>query len=501
MTVVNAYSVDADVTFALPEQSAFTLSDTASGPIPALGSAQFTVTPRADLAPGRYTETLTVSDGSHSARVTLTVPVCVELTLEKDGRMGNMTGEAGLYLPGEAVGVSAARQNETVAWTWTANGVETPTMFSFDHQIASPGTDAQPYYVMPETDVTLRATGIIPNLELETDTLTRGGTLRFIPFWRTNDGERTDYDEPFTVTIKDQSGNDVSAYFVTTWEKALVPLERCCVTASPDLPDTAERIELRLAGERHPNAFVAVQLDIVGPQPEPEPEPYAPAASGDETGGTGETGQTGETSETGKPVFPDAARAAACQHDEACALAAFADLDPVAWYHDGVHFCLENGMMHGVGDGLFDPEGDTSRAMIVTILWRLEGAPASGEAENPFRDAEDGAWYADAVIWAAVQGIVGGDAEGLFRPTAPLTREQLAAILYRYAQYRNLGFPDTPADPPDYPDADKISPWAEEAMLWCVTNGVIHGSDGRLHPGGEASRAQLATMLLRLLRS
>ena len=192
----------------------------------------------------------------------------------------------------------------------------------------------------------------------------------------------------------------------------------------------------------------------------------------------------------------DAKKAAACPKDSTCPMAAFSDLDPTLWYHDGIHFCLENGMMNGVGNGKFDPTGTTSRAMIVTILYRLEGEPAV-TGENPFTDVADGQWYTNAVIWAAENDIVGGYGNGKFGPNDPITREQLATILYRYAQSKGQGFTGAWMFLLDYPDASEISSWADEAMHWCVMNEIINGKDGKLVPGGDASRSEAATMLMR----
>jgi len=156
--------------------------------------------------------------------------------------------------------------------------------------------------------------------------------------------------------------------------------------------------------------------------------------------------------------------------------------------------------MNGVGDGLFDPGGATSRAMIVTVLWRLEGAPESVGRDTPFSDVEAGKWYTDAVIWASENKLVEGFVDGTFRPAAPLTREQLAAILYRFAQSKGRGFTGTWYFPLDFPDATQVSAWADEAMHWMVLNGVIIGKDGKLVPAGDASRAEAATIMQRVVQ-
>ena len=197
-------------------------------------------------------------------------------------------------------------------------------------------------------------------------------------------------------------------------------------------------------------------------------------------------------------TFPENLKSgySACDHGAGCALSAFSDLDPNAWYHDGDHFCLENGFMIGMGDGRFDPDGVTTRAMIVTVLYRVEGKPAV-TGGSPFGDVATGAWYTDAVIWAAANGIVNGYEDGTFHPDDAITREQLAAILYRYAQSKGQGFTGLWSFRLDFPDAGEVSEWADEAMHWMVMNGVVGGKDGRLLPGGNASRAETATMLQR----
>ena len=194
----------------------------------------------------------------------------------------------------------------------------------------------------------------------------------------------------------------------------------------------------------------------------------------------------------------DAEKAKECPKDAICPLTKFKDLKPSAWYHDGIHYCLERGMMNGVGDDKFSPNGNTSRAMLVTILYRMENEPAV-TATNPFSDVAYGQWYTNAVIWASENKIVEGY-DGRFSPNAPITREQFSAILYRYAQSKGKGFTGTWMFNLDYPDASKVSDWANEAMHWCVMNGIINGKDGNLVPGGNASRAEAATMLMRFLQ-
>ena len=187
-----------------------------------------------------------------------------------------------------------------------------------------------------------------------------------------------------------------------------------------------------------------------------------------------------------------------CDRGLNCPLWDFTDLNVNAWYHDGVHFCIDEGLMEGYGGGLFGPNDTLSRAQLCQIVYNMEGQPATS-GSSVFTDVADGAWYADAVTWAASQGIVGGYGNGLFGPEDNITREQLAAILYRYAQAK--GYDVSVGEDTNilsYTDALEISEYAIPAMQWACGAGVIEGvTDSTLVPQGDATRAQAAVMLMR----
>lgn len=175
----------------------------------------------------------------------------------------------------------------------------------------------------------------------------------------------------------------------------------------------------------------------------------------------------------------------------------FTDVDG-HWALDAIQYVYENGLMNGVGDGKFSPDGMFSRAMLATILYRLEGEPAVAGG-NPFSDVADGQWYTEAVVWASGNGIVNGVGNGKFAPEEDITRQQMAAMLYRYAQYKKY---DTgkAADLSGYTDAADIGGWAMEAMQWAVAEGLITGRTATtLVPAGNATRAEAATILMRCL--
>ena len=176
----------------------------------------------------------------------------------------------------------------------------------------------------------------------------------------------------------------------------------------------------------------------------------------------------------------------------------FGDVDDGDWFADAVRFVYENGMMNGTGDTTFAPDLTTSRSMIVTILYRLEGEPVVDDAMD-FTDVAGDAWYTDAVLWAAGEGIVGGYGDGLFGSDDPVTREQLAAILYRYAVYK--GYDVSIGEDTNllsYTDIADLSEYAIPAMQWACGAGIVNGtSESTLTPQGEATRAQVAVMLER----
>lgn len=195
----------------------------------------------------------------------------------------------------------------------------------------------------------------------------------------------------------------------------------------------------------------------------------------------------------------DASLAESCDGVTNCPSRAFTDLDTSLWYHEATDYVLENGLMNGVGNNLFDPNGTTSRAMIVTILWRLEGEPVVNYLMQ-FEDVAAETWYTEAVRWAASEGIVNGYSDTAFGPNDPITREQLATILYRYEQYKGGGFTGAWMFLLDYTDRDKVSDWAYEAMCWTTMHGVINGKgDGILDPKGSAKRCEAAQMLMNYL--
>lgn len=179
-----------------------------------------------------------------------------------------------------------------------------------------------------------------------------------------------------------------------------------------------------------------------------------------------------------------------------CPSEKYTDVDQDKWYHEGVDYAIKNGLMEGVGSNLFAPDATTTRAMVVTILYRLDGEPAVMK-DIPFADVPAGQWYSNAINWAAANGIVDGYGNGKFGPDDTITREQMAAILYRYASYKGYSVSDL-ANLTGYTDAASVSEWASTAMRWAVAEGLIEGTSATtLSPSGDSTRAQVATILMR----
>ena len=173
----------------------------------------------------------------------------------------------------------------------------------------------------------------------------------------------------------------------------------------------------------------------------------------------------------------------------------FTDVKPGDWFYSAVEFVYSRGMMAGTSATAFAPRTPTSRAMVVTILYRLDGSPQAGEAGFP--DVAGNQWYTKAVAWASQNGIVKGYGDGRFGPQDNITREQMAAILHRYAQYKGLDL-SASGDLSGFTDAGKVSGYAVEEMSWAVGAGLITGKDGnRLDPQGQASRSEAAAILMR----
>ena len=177
----------------------------------------------------------------------------------------------------------------------------------------------------------------------------------------------------------------------------------------------------------------------------------------------------------------------------------FSDVKEKRWSYKAIKYAYDNGYMDGVGGGKFDPAGTMTRGMVVTVLYRMEGSPET-EFRSDFSDVKDGKYYSGAVIWAKDNNIVNGVSEGKFDPGGKITREQLAAMLYRFSAYKNYN-PMTVGDIEKFPDGEKAHSYAKDPLSWATGMGLItgvkSGDSDLLDPRGNATREQFATILMR----
>ncbi len=185
-----------------------------------------------------------------------------------------------------------------------------------------------------------------------------------------------------------------------------------------------------------------------------------------------------------------------CPKDKTCPISKYKDSSPTAWYHDGVHYCLEEGLMVGYNAVKFGPNDRVTRSQLVQILYNEAGNPAVA-TPGRFEDVPHNAWYEKAIVWGDDTKVIYGYSDTEFGPEDPITREQLAAILYRHA-----GSPAASGDISGFKDYKKTAPYAVSALQWAVENKIIYGRDGNLlAPAGTASRAEAACMIQRYLEN
>lgn len=313
------------------------------------------------------------------------------------------------------------------------------------------------------------------------------------------------------------SANSLGEYFEVSADKSALILHVCCFSTYavgyenvPVLPSVPTENAPNVSESEHGSVTVFPNLPTTGTVVTITPKPDE-GYTVDRITVTDASGEPVEVRPNGDGTYsftqPSGAvtitvsfrlltDASECPRDASCPMSGYTDLNMEAWYHDGIHYCLDEGLMDGVGMGLFAPNATTSRAMIVTILWRLQGSPEA-EAAEMFTDVAPGDWYADAIAWAASEGVAEGYEDGSFRPNDAITREQLAAMLWRYA-----GSPGSDGALSAFVDWADTSSWAQQALSWAVAQGLITGADNdMLAPKGQATRAQTATILMRFAQS
>lgn len=440
--------------------------------------------------------------GNVSQQLKITIPAIYTLTVNLNGGSGNTTG--GVYPAGEVVNIDAGSRSNYRFTCWTtSNG-----------GIFADASSASTTFTMPAADTTITA-----NWQYNPP---------YIPPVKTPSEQAIDKIEDAVdgVTVKitlstgqtrlDKEVFEALAGRDVTLEIS-VPGGVSWTVNGQDIPKTANLTDLNLGVDLGTSG---ISVDVINAVTGEYGSVQITLAHDGEFGfaltltaplGRGNAGLWANlyhydearerlTFETSARIAADGSAALRMTHasqyaiviDDRSHAMTFADVAEGAWYYDAVSYVYANGLMDGVSATTFEPDANMTRAMLVTILWRMEGEPVVNYL-MPFTDVDGGAWYAEAVRWAASEGIVTGVSDTSFAPNAEITREQLAAILHRYA-----GEPATAANLAGYADGASVSAYAVDAMSWCVEHDIITGTTATtLEPQGTATRAQAAAMLMR----
>ena len=295
----------------------------------------------------------------------------------------------------------------------------------------------------------------------------------------------------YAIGYGESSGNNgggSGGWTTPTYPPIIEKPEHGSVTVEPSSPEKGDDVLITVTPEE---GYTVGEVTVTGPDGEPV------EVTPDDDGNYTFVQPDGKVTIT--VTFQKKNTASECPRDDSCPMAVYSDTDMSAWYHDGVHYCVEHGLMVGIGKTTFSPNTSLSRAMVAQILYNMEGQPAV-TGENTFTDVDSADWWNTAVTWAQKTGVVSGYDDQTFRPDHAVSREELAQMLYNYAKYKGYDLTAS-GDLSAFPDGNKVSNWAVTAMAWANGNGIINGSeqsDGSLLliPGGNATRAQAASMLM-----
>lgn len=282
--------------------------------------------------------------------------------------------------------------------------------------------------------------------------------------------------EEYKITVKDEDGNSIEVVVDPDTREYTIP------DLDPDKEYIIEIVASNGEGDSDPEDSQPVK-------PEPDtPTPGTPSGSG----GGGGYYPANPSPSPGGPSSPTPSPTP-CPKDETCPIAPYPDANPKAWYHDGLHYCIQYGIMIGYDTGLFGPSDHMTRAQLAMILYNLERRPDNSGVSG-FIDVPEDQWYAKAITWASANQVMIGYNNGRFGPNDRITREQLAAAIYRYT-----GSPAVQdGSLEQFTDQEQISSYARAAMLWAVNQDLLRGiGNDLLDPQGTATRAQVGTMIYR----
>ena len=197
-------------------------------------------------------------------------------------------------------------------------------------------------------------------------------------------------------------------------------------------------------------------------------------------------------------ISANGADSLSCENGESCSLCVFKDHAPAAWHHDAFRFGVDEGLISGEESDTLQPDAPVTRAMLCTVLWRHEGMPVVNYLMQ-FTDFSQDKWYSEALRWAAAMGIVTGEPDGALYPNEPMSRQDMATILYRYVQYKGEGFVGMWMFRLNYSDVAEIAEYAYEPLCWMTMHKIMQGEDGQLKPQKIATRAEMAQAVYNLL--
>ena len=224
------------------------------------------------------------------------------------------------------------------------------------------------------------------------------------------------------------------------------------------------------------------------------------SSGGGHSSGGSNSGSSGSGSSTTGPSTPGTQTP--CSGGSSCPSGKYSDTSSYAWYHESLDYVIQNGLFSGISDKLFAPGSNMTRGMFATVLMRLEKSAGKNvdSYKHSFNDVASGSWYEKGVAWASNAGVVNGKGAGSFAPNANITREQLAAMMYRYAEHLGLDMSVSNTSP-DFADSANISSYARTAVAWAYEKGIMTGkTGGRIDPAGHASRAEVAAVIARFAK-
>ena len=488
--------------------------------IAANGTAAFTVQPKTGLAPGRHSETLTITgSGNAGAQVSLsfTVNAVYTLTVNLNGGSGNTT--SGQYPAGEVVHIDAGSRSNYRFNGWTSSNGGT----------FADASSASTTFTMPTGNVTITANwqydppyipptkpdgpstgtsdgweGIVDELadaeDGDTITIDMNGETG-VPggIWEAIAGKDVtvilDMGEDISWTV---DGSDVPT--ATSFSSMDFGVDMNTSGISVDVINTVTgelgSVQITLA---HDGEF-GFALTLTAPLGKENAGYWANLYHYDENAKTlnYETSAQVASDGTASLRMTHASQYAIVIDDKSHDLP-FTDLGEGQWYESAVRYAYTHDIMEGMSATTFQPNGTLSRAMAVQIFYNLEGQPdISGENLGyPYEDVNAQAWYGDAVYWARITGVATGYGDGTFQPSDNITRQEFAQMLYNYAKYKGYDL-SAEGDLSTFPDANSIADWAETAMSWANGNELINGhDDGTIDAGGIGTRAQAASILMR----